>query len=91
MDMSSEQSDTDVQSLSYEKALEELDKIIKQLDTGNVDVDMLQVRFRRAVEIVEELDSRIIKAKEEVESLLPRLSSFTGKSPASVAIEDTEN
>jgi len=91
--MSSEQLDADVQSLSYEQAIGELDEIIRQLDTGTIDVDVLQVRFRRAVEIVEELDSRIVKAKEEVESLLPRLSSFTGKShvTASAITEEAEN
>jgi exodeoxyribonuclease VII small subunit len=87
--MSLEQTGTNVQSLSYEQALEELDDIIGQLDAGSVDVDILQVRFKRAVEIVEELDSRIMRAKEEVDSLLPRLSGINGKShPQAATFED---
>ena len=42
-------------------------------DVVELDVDLLEVRLRRAVEIVEELDRRIRGARERVGSLLPRL------------------
>ena len=48
-----------VGELGYAEASEELDAIIAELDRGVVDVDLLEVRLRRAVEIVEELDRRI--------------------------------
>ena len=51
-------------------------EIIKSLDQGLVDVDVLEARFRRAIEIVEELDQRIRGAKERVEALLPRLDAI---------------
>ena len=62
-----------VGDLGYADASDELDAIIAELEGGVIDVDVLEVRLRRAVEIVEELDRRIRGARERVGSLLPRL------------------
>jgi len=65
---------TPVGELGYAAAAEELDAIVRELDEGLVDVDVLEVRFRRAIEIVEELDRRIRGARENVDALMPRLA-----------------
>jgi len=70
-EMESEQSP--VASLGYAEAASELDTIIRQLDQGVIDVDLLETRFRRAIDIVEELDRRIHGARAKVDELLPRL------------------
>jgi exonuclease VII small subunit len=62
-----------VTELGYGEASDELDAIIAELERGVIDVDLLEVRLRRAVEIVEELDRRIKGARDKVGSLLPRL------------------
>ena len=62
-----------VGDLGYADASDELEAIIAELEGGVIDVDLLEVRLRRAVEIVEELDRRIRGARERVGSLLPRL------------------
>ena len=62
-----------VGELGYSEAAAELDSIIAELDRGVVDVDLLEVRLCRAVEIVEELDRRIRGARERVDAILPRL------------------
>lgn len=67
-----------VGKLSYTDAAAELDQIIDELDQGLVDLDVLDVRFARAVEIVEELDRRIRGARERVDALLPRLDAISG-------------
>jgi exodeoxyribonuclease VII small subunit len=67
---------TPVSELSYLEATEELDQIIGELDQGLVDLDVLDVRFQRAVEIVEELDVRIKGARDRVDALLPRLAAL---------------
>ena len=64
---------TPVGELGYVEAAGELDAIIAELDRGVVDVDVLEERLCRAVEIVEELDRRIRGARERVNSILPRL------------------
>lgn len=62
-----------VAGLGYSEAAAELDRIIAELDRGVIDVDVLEVRLCRAVEIVEELDRRIRGARERVSAILPRL------------------
>src|SRR5579871_3763985 len=62
--------------LGYAEAAEELDRIINELDRGVVDIDVLEARLSRAVEIVEELDSRIRGARERVNTILPRLEAI---------------
>lgn len=64
---------TPVASLGYAEAAAELDVIIRELDQGVIDVDLLETRFRRAIDIVEELDRRIHGARTKVDELLPRL------------------
>jgi exonuclease VII small subunit len=68
-----EQGAARVEALGYTQAAEELDRIIAELDRGVVDVDVLEERLCRAVEIVEELDRRIRGARERVDAILPRL------------------
>ncbi len=65
-----------VAELGYAEAAAELEAIIVELDQGLVDVDHLEVRFRRAIEIVEELDRRINRARGQVDALLPRLGAI---------------
>jgi len=72
----------EVSGISYAEASAELDRIIGDLDQGLVDVDLLEVRFRRAIDIVEELDRRIRGARERVDALMPRLEALGGDSPA---------
>jgi exonuclease VII small subunit len=76
-----------VAELGYSEAAAELDQIIAELDRGVVDVDLLEDRLCRAVEIVEELDRRIKGARERVGQILPRLeqvaSSDAGAPPDS--------
>jgi exodeoxyribonuclease VII small subunit len=67
---------TPVGDLSYADAAAELDSIVRELDEGLVDVDVLEERFRRAIEIVEELDRRIRGARESVDALMPRLTAI---------------
>lgn len=66
--------------MSYSEAIEELDRLVTELDRGSVDIDSLELRFKRAIELVEDLDSRITRTREQVEKLMPRLDSAVSKS-----------
>lgn len=68
-----------VGDLGYAQASAELERIVHELDDGLVDVDLLELRFRRAIEIVEELDRRIRGARERVDALMPRLDALGGR------------
>jgi exodeoxyribonuclease VII small subunit len=59
--------------LSYQEAMNELEAIVAELDQGSIDIDALGERFQRAIDIVEDLDARILRTKEQVDQLAPRL------------------
>jgi exonuclease VII small subunit len=67
-----------VGELGYADAAAELDGIIAELDQGLIDVDLLETKFKRAIEIVEELDRRIRGTRERVAELAPRLEAVAG-------------
>jgi exodeoxyribonuclease VII small subunit len=71
--------DRPVADLGYAEAAAELDGIIRELDEGLIDVDRLEARFRRAIELVEELDRRIHGVRERVDALIPRLDAIAGE------------
>jgi exodeoxyribonuclease VII small subunit len=68
-----------IADLGYAEAASELDGIIRELDQGLVDVDRLEARFRRAIDLVEELDRRIHSVRERVHALIPRLDAIAGE------------
>jgi exodeoxyribonuclease VII small subunit len=63
----------EVSNLSYSDAGSELDAIIKEFETGVVDVDRLVEQLERATDIVDELDRRLRRTRMRVEELVPRL------------------
>jgi exonuclease VII small subunit len=71
-------SETPPDELTYAQAVEELNGIIGELDDGLVDVDALTVRFQRAIDIMEDLDGRIRRARAKVDELAPRLEAISG-------------
>ena len=70
-------SETPPEQLSYAQAVEELNRIIGELDDGLVDVDALTVRFQRAIDSMEDLDGRIRRARAKVDELAPRLEAIS--------------
>jgi exodeoxyribonuclease VII small subunit len=69
--------DTPPDKLTYTQAVEELNAIIGELDQGLVDVDALTARFQRAIDIMEDLDGRIRRARAKVDELAPRLDAIS--------------
>ncbi len=69
--------DTPPEQLTYAQAVEELNRIIGELDDGLVDVDALTERFQRAIDIMEDLDGRIRRARAKVDELAPRLEAIS--------------
>jgi exodeoxyribonuclease VII small subunit len=63
----------EVSTISFSQGMGEVDKIIEDLNSGTIDIDDLADKFQRAIDIVEELDRRIKKAKSKIDELTPRL------------------
>jgi exodeoxyribonuclease VII small subunit len=64
----------DVSGLGYGAALAELDTILSELDSDEVDVDHLATHLRRATALIEHCRGRIADARVEVERVTADLS-----------------
>ena len=85
-------SDRPPDQLTYAQAVEELNGIIAELDEGLVDVDALTARFQRAIDIMEDLDARIRRARAKVDELAPRLEAISRAATAPpAAAEPTDD
>jgi exodeoxyribonuclease VII small subunit len=56
--------------LGYAQALEELDRILVELEDPTIDVDQLGARVRRAAELIELCRERIARARLDVEQIV---------------------
>lgn len=56
---------------SYESALQELQNIVQQLQEGNISMDELAERARRAAELIRLCRERLRDLETEVDSLFP--------------------
>jgi exodeoxyribonuclease VII small subunit len=77
--------ETPPHQLTYDQAVAELNTITEELNAGLVDVDALTARFQRAIDIMENLDGRIRRARAKVDELAPRLEALgraQGDTPA---------
>jgi exodeoxyribonuclease VII small subunit len=66
--------DEDLASIGYTDALAELDKILKELDSSDVDVDQLAAKVARAHELIQVCRQRISAAAVQVQNLTDRES-----------------
>jgi exodeoxyribonuclease VII small subunit len=55
--------------LSYEKALEELQQIVAQLQEGELSVDELSAKVKRAAELIAHCRSKLRQTEQELEGL----------------------
>jgi len=63
--------------LGYAEAVEELEDILAELDSDDVDVDVLAQRVRRAADLVQLCRTRLDAARVEVTRIVADLESVT--------------
>jgi exodeoxyribonuclease VII small subunit len=68
--------------LGYAEALSELEEILAELEGGDVDIDRLAGRVRRAAELLERCRGRIEDARLEVTRVVAGLAPETVRAPA---------
>ena len=69
------------EAIGYTAAIAELDGILRQLETEDVDVDLLSARVMRAVELVALCRERIDAAEIEVNSIVAELTDGNSEAP----------
>ena len=58
------------QEITYKKAIEEIEAIVKSLEDNKMDIDVLGERVKRAAELIEFCKSKLHDTEEEVEKVL---------------------
>ena len=56
--------------ISYKQALEELEKIVDEIEKGEIDVDLLTEKVKRAAFLSQICKSKLKKTQEELDKLL---------------------
>lgn len=56
--------------MTYKKAIEEIEAIVKSLEDNKMDIDVLGGRVKRAAELIEFCKSKLHDTEEEVEKVL---------------------
>ncbi|MBO5780473.1 MAG: exodeoxyribonuclease VII small subunit [Muribaculaceae bacterium] len=59
--------------LTYREAITELENILRNMQSDDVDIDRLSILTRRATELIAECRSRLVATDEELRSILQGL------------------
>lgn len=66
--------DTNVKDMSYRDAVNELDAILREMQSDNCDIDKLSAMTRRATELITECRNRLTATDEELRNILASLT-----------------
>ena len=75
---------------TYEAAFKELQKIVQQIEVGNVDIDQLSDYIKRAAVLVKICEAKLTETEEEVQILLQKLNEKDVEKEAEVEEENEE-
>ncbi len=56
--------------ISYNEALDELESILRSIESGEADIDTLAARVSRATELIKICRQRLLKVESEVKNIL---------------------
>lgn len=59
-------------TLTYKKAIEELESIVEDIESGDVSIDALVTKIKRANELNQFCQEKLKSVEEEVNRLLPK-------------------
>ena len=63
------------QQLTYEQAYEELQQIIADIESGEISVDLLSEKVKRAAELIQLCKSKLTSTENDVQKILDDLKS----------------
>ncbi len=58
---------------TYEEAFEELQNIVKEIESGTISVDILSVKVKRAGELIRICKEKLFRTEEEVNEVLKEI------------------
>lgn len=77
-------SDTDISGMSFEAALEELEKIVCELEQGSVKLDRAIDAYERGAKLKAHCEKKLAEAKAKVEKIALGPSGPEGTDPADI-------
>lgn len=83
--------DPDLDDLGYAEAVEELEAILAELDSDNVDVDRLATQVRRAAALIALCRSRLAATRIEVTRIVADLDALAEPTPDRPTDDDTDH
>ncbi|HOP58426.1 MAG TPA: exodeoxyribonuclease VII small subunit [Bacteroidales bacterium] len=60
-------------AFSFNEAITEIEKILKSIENGDLDVDKLSAEVKRASELIKQCQSKLRTTEEEINSILKDL------------------
>ncbi|HPI67836.1 MAG TPA: exodeoxyribonuclease VII small subunit [Bacteroidales bacterium] len=57
-------------AFSFNEAITEIEKILKSIENGDLDVDKLSAEVKRASELIKQCQSKLRTTEEEINSIL---------------------
>ncbi len=63
------------EELSYDKAFEELQQIVRDMEEGEIGVDELSIKVKRASELIKICKTKLSSTEEDVNKILKGLES----------------
>lgn len=81
---------SELDGLGFNEAMEELEEILKSIESEEVDVDQLASGLQRAAQLLEVCRSKIRKAEVEVRQIVQRLEPEDGDEVGATQEEDTD-
>jgi len=66
-----------MKKLSYQEAMQELEQIVSDMETGDIPVDELAEKVKRASELIKVCKSVLFETTEEVNKVLKEMEAVT--------------
>lgn len=59
-------------NIKYEEAISELERIVKQMENNELDIDSLSEQLKRAQELISFCKNKLTKTNEEIQDILEK-------------------
>lgn len=61
-----------METIKYENAITELEQIVQQMESGQLDLDTLTTKLKRAQQLIKLCKDRLIKTDEDIQKILTK-------------------
>ena len=79
-----------IEELSYKEASQELELIIRNLESGDMELEQSLESYERGISLLKSLRERLVNAEQNVSVLVEGLDGSLEERPADAASQDTD-